>query len=122
MIGIDLVSIKRIESLVKKYDMTFLKRILNDDEISLVKNDKNFNINRISGFFATKEALSKALGCGIGGDLRFLDICIYKDNKGKPIIKLDSSIMQKFNIKKIDLSISHDKDYAVAVVQINYNL
>ena len=122
MIGIDLVSIKRIESLVKKYDMTFLKRILNDDEISLVKNDKNFNINRISGFFATKEALSKALGCGIGGDLRFLDICIYKDNKGKPIIKLDSSLMQKFNIKKIDLSISHDKDYAVAVVQINHNL
>ena len=118
MIGIDLVSIRRIESLVKKYDMTFLKKILNDDEILLVKNDKNFNINRISGFFATKEALSKALGCGIGKDLRFCDICIYKDNKGKPKIKLDSALIKKFNIKNIDLSISHDKDYAIAVVQI----
>ena len=54
MIGIDLVSIRRIESLIKKYDIVFLKKILNDDEISLVRNDKNFNIHRISGFFATK--------------------------------------------------------------------
>ena len=36
MIGVDLVSIRRIESLVKKYDIVFLKKILNDDEISLV--------------------------------------------------------------------------------------
>lgn len=118
MIGIDLVSIRRIESLIKKYDIVFLKKILNDDEISLVRNDKNFNIHRISGFFATKEALSKALGCGIGKDLRFRDICIYKDDKGKPKIKLDSAVIKRFNIKNIDLSISHDKDYAIAVVQV----
>lgn len=118
MIGIDLVSIKRIESLVKKYDMVFLKKILNDDEIRLVCRDKDFNTHRIAGFFATKEALSKALGCGIGKDLRFCDICIYKDDKGAPKVSLDSAIMKKFNIKTIDLSISHDKDYAIAVVQI----
>ncbi len=118
MIGVDLVSIRRIESLVKKYDIVFLKKILNDDEISLVRSDSNFNIHRIAGFFAVKEALSKALGCGIGGDLRFYDICIYKNNRGAPKVHLDSALMKKFNIKDIHLSISHDRDYAVAVVQI----
>lgn len=119
MIGIDLVSIKRIESLVKKYDMVFLKKILNDDEISLVTNNKAFNIHRIAGFFATKEALSKALGCGIGKDLRFCDICIYKNDKGAPNIYLDSALIKKFNIKDIQLSISHDRDYAISVVQVD---
>ena len=119
MIGIDLVSISRIESLVQKYDIIFLKKILNNDEISLVRRDSGYNVHRIAGFFAAKEALSKALGCGIGGDLRFCDICIHKDKRGKPQIRLDSAILKRFGIGTISLSISHDKDYAIAVVQVD---
>lgn len=118
MIGVDLTSIKRIESLVKKYGIVFLKKILNDDEISLVKNKLDFNIHRIAGFFAAKEALSKALGCGIGKDLRFHDIHIHKNCNGAPKVSLSPTLMKKFNIKSIHLSISHDRDYAEAVVQI----
>lgn len=118
MIGVDLTSIKRIESLVKKYDIVFLKKILNDNEISLVKYNSSFNIHRIAGFFAAKEALSKALGCGIGKDLRFCDIHIYKNSNGAPKVYLSPALMKKFNIREISLSISHDRDYAVAVVQI----
>ncbi|RAX55260.1 hypothetical protein CCY99_00745 [Helicobacter sp. 16-1353] len=121
MIGVDLVSTKRIESLVNKYGEIFLKKILNNEEIALVRNDNGFNINRIAGFFATKEALSKALGCGIGGDLRFHDITIFKDSKNAPKIKLDKNVIQYFNIKDIDVSISHDNGCAISFVFVKKN-
>lgn len=121
MIGVDFVSIKRIESLVDKYGEVFLKKILNAEEISLVTNNNGFNINRIAGFFATKEALSKALGCGIGRHLRFCDIVVLKDKKGAPKIKLDENVIQNFNIKNVDVSISHDGGYAIAFVCVELN-
>ena len=44
MIGIDLVSIRRIESLIKKYDIVFLKKILNDDEITKAEVMNSFSV------------------------------------------------------------------------------
>lgn len=118
MIGIDLVAIDRIERLVDKYRMTFLERFLNKSEIKLVYKNNKFNIQRIAGFYAAKEAVSKALGCGIGQKLSFYDIKIQKDSANAPKIKLKKHIKKTFNIAKSHLSITHDKDYAIAVVNI----
>lgn len=122
MIGIDLVSIKRVEIIIKKYDKIFLSKFLNNNEIDLVtmvKNNKKFNINRIAGFFAAKEAISKALGCGIGKELKFHDMEIIKDMYNAPKVKLNTEVKQRFNITNINISISHDKDYAIAIAILN---
>lgn len=99
--------------LMKRFGDKALKRFLSDDEILLVKNHKT-----ASGFWAVKEACSKALGVGIGGECSFYDIVISKTKKGAPVIKLSDSIKQKFAIIDTSVSITHDGEYAIAVVAI----
>jgi len=89
----------------------FLKRFLSVDEIeSLVK------VESIAGYWASKEAVAKALRCGIGRELSFLDIKIYKDINNSPYFKLSDRVSRKFRIKESSLSISHDGNFAIAVV------
>lgn len=110
MLGIDIVSIDRIARIVDRSGEDFLHRFLNADEIKqCIFESRAFNIQRIAGFYAAKEALSKALGCGIGKNLAFSDMQIYKSKSGQPKIQLKKCVKKKFNIKKIYLSISHER-------------
>lgn len=114
MVGIDIVKIERIKNLYNKFGKKALKKFLSDGEIELSKN----KIETIAGFYASKEAISKALGVGIGKDLSFNDIEIQKTKKNAPYFILSKHIVDKFKIKKVSLSISHEKEYAVAVAEI----
>lgn len=116
MIGIDLVKTSRIERLIERFGDKALQKFLSTNEINLVKNHKT-----ASGFWATKEALSKALGVGIGSECSFFDIEIQKTKKGAPILKLSDKLLNNFNIKDTSLSITHDGEYAIAVVAIEKN-
>ncbi|PKN15009.1 MAG: holo-ACP synthase [Deltaproteobacteria bacterium HGW-Deltaproteobacteria-24] len=111
MIGIDIVSIQRIEKLMEKFPQKALERFLKEEEIQLVKSPQT-----AAGFWAAKEATSKALGCGIGKTCGFHDIIISKTKKNAPKIKLAKKLKKKFNIKKISVSITHDGGFAVAAV------
>jgi len=66
MIGIDLVKISRIEQMLERFGEKALSKFLHPQEIALVKNPKT-----AAGFWATKEAVSKALGTGIGSQCSF---------------------------------------------------
>ena len=113
MIGIDLIKISRMDSFIEKFKYKALKKFLSSSEIELVKNYKT-----AAGFWAAKEACSKALGVGIGSECSFHDILIAKTAKGAPYITLSQHILENYNISDISLSITHDGDYAVAVVAI----
>ena len=77
--------------------------------------------------FAAKEALTKALGTGIGKGISIKNIEIFNDSNGKPFIKLkgkvDEYLKSKINKKKynIYLSLSDDEPWAQATVVISYN-
>jgi len=111
-VGTDIVNINRVKNSLDRFGDRFLNKFLNEEEIKNVK-----KIESIAGLWAAKEAISKALGCGIGKELEFKDIEIKKDSKGAPYF-----IIKRENFKIIDssLSISHDNDFAIAVVIINY--
>ena len=111
MIGIDIVVINRIDKMIKKFGDKALKRFLSKDEIKLVKNSST-----IAGFWAAKEAGSKAIGTGIGKKCSFHDIKISKSSTGQPQIKYKKKIRKQFKIKKSSLSITHDGGFAIAVV------
>lgn len=113
MIGIDLVSISRIENFYKKYGRKAYDRFLRPEEIELIKSPKT-----AAGFWATKEATSKALGCGISEICGFYDIWIHKDELSKPYITLSKNLIEKFKINSLHVSITHDGDFAIAVVAI----
>lgn len=111
MIGIDITSIDRIKNLYEKFGRRAYERFLCEDEILLVK-----RVETAAGFWAAKEAASKAIGTGIGKECSFMDIKIKKDENGAPKIKYKKEIRKKFKIEKSHLSITHDGGFAIAVV------
>ncbi len=113
MVGIDLIKTARMERLMERFGDKALEKFLSDDEIKLVKNHTT-----AAGFWAVKEAFSKALGTGIGVSCSFHEIKIYKSEKGAPKIALSRRLVKEFAIVNTALSITHDGEYAVAVVTI----
>ena len=111
MIGIDISVISRIEKMIDKWGDKALKRFLSSKEIALCKNASSY-----AGFWAAKEAASKAIGTGIGKECSFFDIKIKKLKSGQPILKYKKKIRKKYNIKSTNLSITHDGGFAIAVV------
>lgn len=111
MIGIDLIKTSRMNRFIERFGDKALQKFLSSDEMLLIKNYKT-----AAGFWATKEACSKALGVGIGSECGFHDIRIIKTIKGAPQIVLSESLIQKFNIIDSSVSITHDGEYAIAVV------
>ena len=116
MIGIDLIKIDRMKRLMERFGDRGLQKFLCENEIALVKNPRTS-----AGFWAAKEACAKALGCGIGIECGFHDIVISKTSKGAPRISLSSKVSDTFKIKDSSLSITHDGDYAIAVVALEVN-
>lgn len=113
MIGIDLIKIDRMKSLIERFGDRGLHKFLSDEEIALIKTPRN-----AAGFWAAKEACAKALGCGISHECGFHDILLSKTPKGSPQITLTPSVIKAFGITDISVSITHDGEYAIAVVAI----
>lgn len=84
---------------------------------------KSAALQHYAARFAAKEAFSKALGCGLAFDLR--DAWIQNDADGKPELRLQKSAEEalkkrcpQWQAAKILVSLSHEKEYAVAQVAI----
>ena len=116
MIGIDIIKTERMQKLMDKFPQKGLQKFLSDEEIALVKSHKT-----AAGFWAAKEAFSKAIGTGIGKECSFKDIKIYKTQKGAPQLALAKHLVEKFSITDASLSITHDGEYAICVVAIESN-
>ena len=113
MIGIDIVSIERIRHMQERFGKKALEKFLTSDEIALAKSDAT-----IAGFFAAKEAISKALGVGISQTCGFFDIKLYKDKRNAPYFTLSKHLIENFEITDMSLSITHDNGFAIAVAII----
>ncbi len=115
--GIDMVKVSRIEKIIETKGDKFYSRILTPNEIDYIY-FKNENPQTISGLFASKEAVAKLLGRGIG-IVNWKDIEILHDKHNKPYIVLHNegeNLRKELGIDRIHLSISHEKDYAIAMV------
>jgi len=112
-IGTDIVHIDRIAASVNKFGNKFKERFLSPEEMNSAK-----KIESLAGMWAAKEAISKALGCGICSTLTFHDIIISKNYFGAPEFILSKKAQEIYNISNSSLSISHDGGFAIAVVVI----
>jgi len=114
MIGIDIISISRIEKSINKFGTKAKNRFMTNNEQLWAKKPSS-----IAGIWASKEAFSKAIGTGIGSEFSFLDIEITKNKKGKPIINiLNSKLKEQLKNKQIDVSITHDGGFAISAIII----
>ena len=112
-IGTDITVVSRIEKSLEKFGDKFLNKFLNKEELQLSQRAES-----VAGYWAAKEAISKALGCGIGAELSFHDIIIYKDEKNAPHFKLSKKAQKYHKITNSSLSIAHDGGFAIAMVVI----
>ena len=117
-VGTDIVDIARIKKSIK--NKKFINKIFSDKEIKKTKNKLD---SYYAKRFAAKEAFSKALGTGISEGISFNEISILNNDKGQPYIELIGKtkiiVNKKIKKRKIYLSLSDEKKYAIAIVIIN---
>ncbi len=112
--GIDLINIKKFTKILAKTNL--LNKCFTQNELEYIKKTNN-NISTIAGLFASKEAFLKSLNKGINNyDLKDIEILHNKDNS--PYINISNKIKKDIDYKDISLSISHDGNYAIAIVTI----
>lgn len=115
-IGIDIVDVKRIEQW--KNTPGLINRYFHPLEI---EESKSKGVNKylsLSAKFAAKEAYGKALGIGLRG-ISLKDIQTTSNKNGKPSIivhKSAKNALVKSGAEKIFVSLSHERDKAIAIV------
>lgn len=117
-IGVDLCSIRRVQNI--KDLNKFANKILTSAEIEYLGTlDQKNSVNYLAKQFAAKEALSKALGTGLIGDVKLNLIEIDRDQSGKPYIKMNDhmkTLLSKIGVNSTFVSLADDSDFAVATV------
>lgn len=117
-LGIDIVQNDRIENMIEKWGDKFVQKFFSENEIEILSRTKNRN-QRLAANFAVKEAFVKAMGTGFRNGMKFKYIEVRRDELGKPFIhtygKVKDLITSK-GVKNIHTSISHEKEYSVAIV------
>ena len=111
--GIDLVEIARLEGVDPAIRGRFLARVFTPQELDDAR-DSNLHL---AGRFAAKEAVVKALGCGIG-PVSWQEIEIRRGQAGEPVLVLYGKARQIAEAQGLSVwsvSISHTKEYALAM-------
>ena len=105
-VGIDIVEINRFKNKSFTKNITFYKKLFSKSEVDYCNKFKS-PYEHFAGKFAIKEATIKA----INEKISFSDIEIFYKNS-KPQLKL-KNLNSKYSFL---VSVSHEKDYAIAIV------
>ncbi len=117
-IGIDTVSIARMERIISARGERFLRKVFSPSEIEEgMKRRRNAPFFAVR--FAAREAFVKALGTGVRQGISLRGIAVVTDGLGKPELSLDPASANLLAVKgaaRCHLSLSHDGDSAQAIV------
>ena len=117
-LGVDIVQNDRIKEIIDKWGDKFLDKVFTSSELDFINRHEQ-KLQRYASNYAVKEAFVKALGTGFRNGINFHNIQVRRDELGKPFIELmgsTKSFAEQKGINKIHTTISHEKDYSVAVV------
>jgi holo-[acyl-carrier protein] synthase len=115
-IGIDVVEVERISAAIARHGETFLAKLFTPAERAYCDAQKKPELH-YAARFAAKEAVSKALGTGIGGEAGWLDLEITRDAAGAPKLFLQgaaAAFTKQHGITEIQISLTHAREYAAA--------
>lgn len=116
-IGTDILQIARMRKAWERAPK-LAERILTPSELNHCINTTDSALF-LAKRFAAKEAVSKALGTGIGRGISWHHIEIIKDELGRPLVELNSGAAERakvLSINSLHLSYSDEKEYVVAFV------
>ena len=116
--GIDIVQISRIADSLERFGERFLRRLFTADEIQYATETSDLAPERLAARFAAKEAAMKAFDLGNQG-VDWREIEVRKLPGGACSLQLHgkaAALAHRGGTDEIALSLSHDGDYATAVV------
>lgn len=116
--GIDIIEISRIKKSIEETDNKFIERVFTNKEIEYCESRKAQKYQHYAVRFAGKEAVFKAISDKLDNkfDIEWKDIEILNDLSGRPYVNILN--YKTNNIKNIDISLSHCKEYAIASVVV----
>ena len=119
-IGTDIAQVSRFEKWVKNPEM--LQRFFNEKDCGFTGSLAS-QCQHYAARFAAKEAFSKALGSGISG-FNLKEVYITKNSEGKPLLNIEGAALElmkkRFGDCKAFVSLSHDKEYALDFVILEF--
>ncbi len=121
-IGVDVVSVPRMERIVARHGDRLAARILAEQELEDYKNTGR-SVAFLAKRFAAKEAAAKALGTGFGQGVRKCDIVVTHDGAGQPLLVLKGRALDvslKKGVTSAWLSLADEKEYALGFVVLEH--
>jgi holo-[acyl-carrier protein] synthase len=113
-VGVDVIEIERIRKALERPG--FRERCFTDAERAYCDSKKN-PAESYAGRFAGKEAVGKALGCGVRFTWREIEIA----GRPKPSVRLSGRVAawaERVEAGAIDLSMTHSRELAAAVAVV----
>jgi len=116
--GVDLERVDRIRAAIERHGRRFLERVFTAGEIAYVESRKHRS-ESYAARFAAKEAAMKALGTGWDRGVRWVDVEIVREVKGRPELRFHgraAEIAAELGCRSANVSLSHTSDNAIAQV------
>lgn len=117
-IGTDILEIARVKRILAgDRSGRFLRRILTEGELAQAAGKQARLAEFVASRFAAKEAVVKALGCGIGERTGFRDMDIVPEPSGKPVCRLTDRAREAVGFRvgdRLHVTLSHSDGHAVA--------
>ncbi|MCC7360016.1 MAG: holo-ACP synthase [Anaerolineales bacterium] len=112
--GVDIIEVSRIDEAILRHGDRFFQRFFTPQELI----DAEGRTPALAARFAAKEAVAKALGCGIG-DVRWKEIEIVRDGRHSPQLRLHGAaeaLARALGLVEWAVSLSHTHEHAMALV------
>lgn len=112
--GVDIIEITRIDRAILRHGERFFNRFFTAQELI----DAEGRTPALAARFAAKEAVAKALGCGIGA-VGWREIEILKNSRGEPVLLLHGAALalaEERGLGEWAVSMSHTHEHAIAFV------
>lgn len=112
--GVDLIEIERVQGAIQRYGERFLERVFTPRELAECAG----NAASLAARFAAKEAVSKALGTGIGA-IGWLEVEVLRGAERQPVLSLHGTAARlagERGLGQWSLSLSHSQSHAIAFV------
>lgn len=117
--GTDIIEISRVKESMETIGENFQNKIFTPKEIEYCESKKSTKYEHYAGRFAAKEATYKAISDLLKDkfEVSWKDVEVLNDMNGKPYLIFANQTLQD-KIDKVDISISHCKEYATANVVV----
>jgi holo-[acyl-carrier protein] synthase len=119
-LGTDIVSVPRIEKLVRERGQLFLARWFTSAEVDYCLG-KAHPSRHLAARFAAKEAVVKALGWEWNGPLPWRSIEVMRDQRAVPSVRLSGAVLdvaRDAGVRGIQVSLSHCDEFATAIALV----